>query len=210
MGFYDTDQGVQDYIKLAEGFDGAELIHWLGDYLPEQSSILELGMGPGKDLDILLKKYRATGSDYSQVFLDRYLKAHPGADIFQLDAVTMETTRRFDAIYSNKVLQHLSIDACRKSLAAQHKSLNNDGIVLHALWYGNEYEELEGMGFQQYTEASFSQLLVGRFEILEAKIFTEMEQDDSIAFFLKRVSVWGMKIQLDPVLNGQFCACQSI
>ena len=187
MGFYDTEKGVTDYIKLAEGFDGAELIEWLNGYLPENSSVLELGMGPGKDLDILLKTYRATGSDFSQVFVDRYLKLHPEADVLHLDAVTMDTPRRFDAIYSNKVLQHLSIDSCRQSLAAQHGVLNEGGIVLHALWYGSEYEEFEGMGFQQYTRESFTALLDDRFEILETKIFTEMEKDDSIAFVLKRL-----------------------
>ena len=185
MGFYETEKGVEDYIKLADGYDGAELIEWLSSYLPKNSSVLELGMGPGKDLDILLKTYRATGSDYSQLFVDRYLKQHGDADVLQLNAVTLDTPRRFDAIYSNKVLQHLSMDDCRKSLAAQHQVLNEGGIVLHALWYGNDYEEHAGMGFQQYTQESFSELLEGRFEILETKIFTEMEKDDSIAFVLK-------------------------
>jgi len=189
VDLYHTEKGVQTYFDLAEGFDGAELIEWLDRYLPQSSTILELGMGPGKDLDILLKKYRATGSDYSQVFLDRYLNNHPEADVLQLDAITLETSRHFDAIYSNKVLQHLSIDECKKSLAAQHNVLNEDGIVLHALWYGNEYEELAGLGFQQYTETSFSELIEGRFEILEATLYTEMEKDDSIVFFLKRLSL---------------------
>ncbi|MBC8374858.1 MAG: class I SAM-dependent methyltransferase [FCB group bacterium] len=185
MGFYETEKGVEDYIKLAKGYDGAELIDWLTNYLPENSSVLELGMGPGKDLDILRKVYHATGSDFSQLFVDRYLKQHPDADVFQLDAVTMDTPRRFDAIYSNKVLQHLSMDVCRQSLAVQHGVLNEGGLVLHALWYGTEYEEFGDLGFQQYTEESFADLLDGRFEILESKIFTEMEKDDSIAFVLK-------------------------
>ncbi len=186
MGFYDTEKGVADYLKLAEGYDGAELIDWLRNYLPEKSSVLELGMGPGKDLDILLKTYQATGSDFSQLFLDHYLKQHPGADVLQLDAVSPITTRRFDAIYSNKVLQHLSIDECRQALVAQHSLLNAGGIILHALWYGNDYEEYEGLGFQQYTAESFCELLDGRFEILETRIYTEMEKEDSIAVFLKR------------------------
>ncbi len=187
MGFYETGKGVQEYIKLAEGYDGADLIEWLTTYLPENSSVLELGMGPGKDLDILLKTYRATGSDFSQLFVDLYLKQHPDADVLQLDAVTMDTPRRFDAIYSNKVLQHLSMNVCRQSLAAQHGVLKEGGIVLHALWYGTDFEEFGDLGFQQYTEESFADLLDGRFEILETKIFTEMEKDDSIAFVLKRL-----------------------
>lgn len=40
---------------MAEGYDGEELIKILKEYLPEKSTLLELGMGPGKDLDILKK-----------------------------------------------------------------------------------------------------------------------------------------------------------
>jgi len=50
---------------------------------------------------------------------------------------------------------------------------------------------MEGLSFQQYTEDSFSQRLDVRFEIREAKIFSEMPKDDSIAFSLKRCSLWG-------------------
>ena len=74
MGFFDTEKGVEQYIKMAEGYDGAELIKILQKYLPENSNILELGMGPGKDTDILKKSYEVTGSDNSQIFLDKYKK----------------------------------------------------------------------------------------------------------------------------------------
>lgn len=55
MGFFDTEKGVDEYIKMAEGFDGTELIKTLQEYLPEKSTALELEMGPGKDLEILEK-----------------------------------------------------------------------------------------------------------------------------------------------------------
>ncbi len=93
---------------MADGYDGAELIALLRRYLPEGSSVLELGMGPGKDLDLFRQSYRVTGSDISRVFLDRYRKDHPEADLLLLDATSMDTDRTFDCIYSNKVLHHLS------------------------------------------------------------------------------------------------------
>lgn len=65
MGFFDTEKGVDEYVKMVEGFDGAELIKILHKFLPEKSFVLELGMGPGKDLDILSKTFAATGSDNS-------------------------------------------------------------------------------------------------------------------------------------------------
>jgi len=186
MGFYDTEKGVNEYIKLAEGYNGAELIEWLSAHLKEGSSVLELGMGPGVDLKLLQKRHLATGSDHSKLFVERYLKLDPEADVMQLDAVTMDTTRRFDAIFSNKVLQHLSKDQVRRSLAAQHAVLNEGGLAMHALWYGEGYEEHAGLGFQQYTEEALKELLDGSFKILETRRYSEMAEGDSIAVFLKK------------------------
>ena len=54
MGFFETEEGVNEYIKMAEGYDGKDLIKVFENYLPKGSTVLELGMGPGKDLDMLL------------------------------------------------------------------------------------------------------------------------------------------------------------
>ena len=65
MSFFHEEKNVKEYISMCEGYDGEELINILRNNLAEGSTILELGMGPGKDLDILQKYYKMTGSDYS-------------------------------------------------------------------------------------------------------------------------------------------------
>ena len=57
---------------------------------------------------MLAQTFVVTGSDLSQAFLDRYASIRPGADLLRLDAITIATDRRFDAIYSDKVLHHRS------------------------------------------------------------------------------------------------------
>ena len=101
-GFFDTEKGVNEYIRMAEGYDGEELINILEKWLPKKSTILELGMGPGKDLDILKKNYTVTGSDNSQIFLDKYKKQYPESDLLKLDAVAIDTSRTFDCIFSTR------------------------------------------------------------------------------------------------------------
>ena len=138
MGYYDDPKNVQQYIEMAEGYDGRELIAALARHLPAGATVLELGMGPGKDLDLLKQTFRATGSDFAQPFIDRYRKQHPQADLLLLDAITMEAAidagRTFDAIYSNKVLYHLTLDELRASLRNQARVLDPGGLLLHALW----------------------------------------------------------------------------
>ncbi len=185
MGFFDTEKGVEQYIKMAEGYDGAELIKILQKYLPENSTILELGMGPGKDTDILKNSYAVTGSDNSQIFLDKYKKNNPDADLLFLDATTLQTQQKFDCIYSNKVLHHLTREDLIKSLQRQKETLNPNGIMLHSFWKGSKTENIEGLIFTYYEMDDLKKMTESDFEILATETYTEMEKDDSIYVILR-------------------------
>ena len=180
MTFYHSKEGVSQYIEMAEGYDGRELIDVLGEYLEADASVLEIGMGPGVDLDILGSHFKATGSDYSELFLDRYASTHPDADLIQLDAITMETDRQFDAIWSNKVLHHLGEQELRKSVRRQHEILHSRGIVMHSFWYGEGSEEYSGMNFHYYDEDFLGSVFSPLFKVLRLERYTEMEENDSI------------------------------
>lgn len=180
MGFYDEMNNVKQYISMAEGYDGSSLIEILKKHLQEGSSVLELGMGPGKDLDLLKEVYQATGSDYSQLFVDLYLEKHPEAEVLQLDAVTLPTEKTFDGIYSNKVLQHLTVDELKRSIAKQAQALNEGGIVFHSFWYGDSEEDYDGLRFIYYTEALLKGLFEPSYELIMVERYTEEEENDSV------------------------------
>ena len=185
MGFFDNEKGVDEYIKMAEGYDGAELIKILQESLPEKSTILELGMGPGKDLDILSKLYTVTGSDSSQIFLDRYKKQNPNADLLKLDASTITIDRTFDCIYSNKVLHHITRDDLRKSFQRQKDVLNPNGILFHSFWKGDKDEKFDGLLFTKYQIDGLKEIIGNIFDVLKIETYTEMEKDDSLYVVLK-------------------------
>mgnify|MGYP001827769854 CR=1 FL=1 len=186
MGYYDDQKNVDEYIDMAVGYDGRELVGVLRNHLESNATVLELGMGPGKDLDLLAQHYRVVGSDGSSIFLDRYRQEHPDADLLLLDAVTMDTDRRFDAVYSNKVLHHLTRQELAESFQRQAGVLQNGGILLHAFWYGDREEEMHGLRFVYYTEDALSQLIGDELEIVESKRYTELEEDDSLWVFLRK------------------------
>jgi cyclopropane fatty-acyl-phospholipid synthase-like methyltransferase len=180
MGYFHEEKNVLEYIKMVAGYDGAELIEILKEYLPAGSTVLELGMGPGVDLDILSSDYTVTGSDYSNVFLDLYRKKNKNADLLLIDATTLETDRKFDCIYSNKVLIHLKRQELKISLNRQPDILNPGGIVFHTFWKGDKTEDKYGIHFEYYTKNQLTSFFQDTFEILEIKTYTEMEKDDSI------------------------------
>jgi hypothetical protein len=188
MGFFDDEDNVQDYIHMADGFDGRELIEIMKRYVPAGSSVLELGMGPGKDLDILKENYQATGSDSSDIFLERYRSTHMDADLLNLDAVTLETQRSFDALYSNKVLMHLSRDQLVQSLDRQEQILNSKGIVFHSFWEGDHTESIDDLLFIYYRKDELVDIFGKVFKVLEVDIYTEMEPDDSVYIIAQKQS----------------------
>jgi len=186
MSFYQSKEGVAEYVEMAEGYDGRDLVTILSEYVDANARVLEIGMGPGVDLDLLSAYFEVTGSDYSQLFLDRYRATHPDADLIQLDAITIKIDRLFDAIYSNKVLHHLEDDELNKSIQRQHAVLNPHSIVMHSFWYGNQSEEHAGMKFHYRNEAFLSGVFSPRFDILQLKRYTEMEENDSIFLLARR------------------------
>jgi cyclopropane fatty-acyl-phospholipid synthase-like methyltransferase len=185
MSYFDERIRAEEYIEMAEGYDGRELIETLKTYLPTGASLLELGMGPGTDMDMLSQTYRVTGSDRAQAFLDIYREKRKDADLLLLDAVTIDTGRKFDGIYSNKVLIHLSVDELRRSFRRQEAVLNPQGILFHSFWYGDKEEFFHGLRFRYYTEEMLLHIVESRFEVLAMERFTEMEEDDSIYLVLK-------------------------
>ena len=187
MGYFDTKKGIEEYIKRSEGWGGSKLINVLKKYLPKKSTLLELGMGPGRDFDILKKTYTSTGSDDSKVFLDRYKRKDKNADLLRLDVVSIPTEKRFDGIYSNKVLHHLTKKDLKKSIRRQKEVLNPEGIAFHSFWKGDKVEHKHGLLFVYYEMDKLEKIIGNNFDILQMKTFTEMEKDDSIYVVLKKV-----------------------
>ena len=186
MNYWNSKKNVEEYIKIAEGYDSEDLIEKLKKYLPQGSSVLELGMGSGKDLDILNKTFKATGTDISTVFVEIYKKKHRDADIFILDAITLKTDRKFDCIYSNKTLQHLTKSEFKQSLKKQKELLNPNGILFHSLWEGDKEETHGNLLSVYYTKEILTKIIRNDFEIIEMNSYAEMEEEDSLFIILKK------------------------
>jgi cyclopropane fatty-acyl-phospholipid synthase-like methyltransferase len=187
MDFFENDKNVNEYINMSLGYDGRELIQILKKYLNEGSTLLEIGMGPGKDLGILSETFIATGSDFSTLFLELYANSHPNADLLRLDALELDTKRRFDSIYSNKVLHHLSEEDLQTSFKNQLKILNNDGIAFHSFWYGDKEENHHGLRFIYYTIEKLTKIIPKNFKVLLSKQYKELKDNDSLFIILKKI-----------------------
>ena len=186
MGFFDNIDNINEYINMSMVYDGKELIEILKLYLKPGSSLLELGMGPGKDLDILSENYKVTGSDFSTLFLELYWKSHPDTDLLRIDAVELKTERKFDCIYSNKVLHHIRKTELEESFKNQLRILSIDGLVFHTFWLGDKEENHHGLRCIYYTPDNLMKLIPKNFEVLKIEKYKELEENNSFYIILRK------------------------
>jgi SAM-dependent methyltransferase len=178
--YYENPENVASYTRFTPTHDGAELVELLASHLPPRARVLELGMGPGTDFEKLAAHFQVTGSDFSRAFLDRYRALDDSADLLQLDARTIDTDRRFDAIFSNKALIHFSADELRQSFDRQYEVLNDRGLILHSFWYGEGQADFNDLTLVYHNERDLAEMLGGKFEILALERHAKMQEDDSI------------------------------
>ncbi|WP_075589745.1 class I SAM-dependent methyltransferase [Labilibacter marinus] len=184
--FYKEQETVDQYIKMAQEHDGANIIEKLKPYLNKEDQILELGSGPGSDFKILSQDYSVIGSDYSDEFIKRLKALYPNEKFLNLDAITLSTDLNFNAIYSNKVLHHLEDEELQACIVRQAVVLRPNGIICHTFWKGNGTEDFNGMFVNNHKEEELKDLFYDLFEVLELQSYKEFEEGDSILVIAKK------------------------
>ena len=184
--YYKTKESVDEYIKLAKGVNGSELIAKMKEYLPSNANLLELGTGPGTDWNILKQDFNVVGSDNSQEFLNHLISKNPKGKFLELDAITLITKEKFDGIYSNKVLHHLKDNELKDSIKRQNEILNKNGIICHSFWKGKGFEIFKGLFVNYHEEENLKNFFTNYFEILSINSYAEFEEGDSLLLIGKK------------------------
>lgn len=185
MGFYDDPDSVDQYEKMCEDYDGDQLFEVLTRHLNPGQSLLEIGCGPGNDIESLKKHYAVVGSDNSDEFLKRCREKHADVEFLNVDAIKLDIDRQFDCVYSNKVLHHFPIEELILGLKRQCQVIHEDGLFAHTFWIGDQEFEKDGMYFRFHNREALISLIVDYFEILDLLDYKEFEDGDSL-FVLAR------------------------
>ena len=178
--FYNNPLKMDEYEKICNDYDGTELYKILSKHLKENSTLLELGCGPGNDITYLTNQYAITGSDLSDEFLKRGKKKFKDLSFIKLDAISINTNKTYDCIFSNKVLHHLTLEDLENSLKRQQKVIKSNGIFAHTFWIGDKEFTMEGMLFVYHNRTKVINLISQYFTILESYDYKEFEDGDSI------------------------------
>lgn len=184
--YYKTKESVNEYIDLAKDVNGKQLIDKLKQVLPSNSTLLEIGSGPGSDWRILNESYNVTGSDNSKEFLKHLTEKNPQGAFLELDAVSLKMNKKFDGIYSNKVLHHLKDSELLDSGKRQYEILNSKGIICHSFWMGEGSEVFKGLFVNYQTKTTLKEIYQKYFDILSIEEYMEFEDNDSLLLLARK------------------------
>ena len=184
--YYKTKESVEEYIKAAKGFSGKELIEKLKLILPKQSSLLEIGSGPGTDWKILKASYDVTGSDNSKEFIEHLVSKNSNGKFIKLDAASLKTDLKFNGVYSNKVMHHLKDGELASSTKRQNEILSKKGIVCHSFWKGEGSEVFKGLFVNYHTIDSITKVFEKYFEIISIEEYKEFDDNDSLLLLARK------------------------
>ena len=143
-------------------------------------SCFEIGSGPGTDWKILNKSYNVIGSDNSTEFLNHLIVKNQQGKFLELNAITLITDKKFDGIYSNKVMHHLNDNELADSIKRQYEILNPNGIICHSFWKGEGSEIFKGLFVNYHNEGSLEEFYKDYFELLSIESYNEFEDEDSL------------------------------
>ncbi len=190
MEFFMNKENVNNYKSMIEDYDGSWIISKLEQYVKSGSSILELGMGTGADFELMLKNYKVLGTDNSPIFIEDYKLKNKNANVKILDATNINLEEKFDCVYTNKVLQHLTKEDFKLSIEQQHKVLNDKGKIFMTLWHG-KYEEVLMFDGQiritYYEEKDIKNIVKNMYNIITIEKYSELENDDSLLVVLEKL-----------------------
>ena len=184
--YYRTKESVAEYIKLSKDVNGLELTKILRKYLPVDSTLLEIGSGPGSDWIILKEYYDVTGSDFSAEFIEHLMAENPNGEFQALNAITLDTDKKFDGIYSNKVLHHLSDVELLTSIQRQCELLSINGIICHSFWKGEGTEIFKGLFVNYHDKKSLEEMFEDYFNLIEIQSYAEFDEGDSLLLIGKK------------------------
>lgn len=159
------------------------------EMIDTSKKVLEIGSGTGRDFKILKEHYNITGSDYSDAFLKTLRKKFKEIEFLKLNALTMDLADKFDVIYSNKVLHHLTPDQLERSFREQYKVLKEGGLLFHTMWKGSSKDGKMGNLPDIAYEKEDIAKIKGSLDIIDFIVYTELKEADSFIVILGKSSV---------------------
>jgi SAM-dependent methyltransferase len=130
--FYDDLYSFVDY-EAAVG----EIRATLDREAPDASSLLDVGCGTGRHLELLSERYDVEGLDINPTMLHAARERCPGVTFHEQDMVDFSLERRFDVVTClfSSIGYVRSEDRMRSAIRSMRHHLNPGGVLLLEPWF---------------------------------------------------------------------------
>lgn len=133
--FYDLLYGFVDYAAAVRKIEAM-----LERQAPDAATLLDVGCGTGRHLELLRERYRVEGLDINPVMLATARDRCPGVELHEADMADFSLERRFDAITClfSSIAYVRTEERMRAATLAMRRHLNPGGVLLVEPWFTPE------------------------------------------------------------------------
>jgi ubiquinone/menaquinone biosynthesis C-methylase UbiE len=133
--FYDVLYSFVDYEAAVR-----QIRATLDREAPPARTLLDVGCGTGRHLELLRERYEVEGLDVNQTLLEAARERCPGVTFHEADMVDFSLARRFDVVTClfSSIGYVRTEDRMRAAIACMRGHLNPGGVLLVEPWFTPE------------------------------------------------------------------------
>jgi SAM-dependent methyltransferase len=130
--FYDQLYSFVDYEAAVRNITAV-----LDAQAPRASSLLDVGCGTGRHLELLRQRYEVEGLDVSPAMLSAARQRCPGVTFHEADMADFELARRFDVVTClfSSIGYVRTLERMRSAVLSMRRHLNPGGLLLIEPWF---------------------------------------------------------------------------
>ncbi len=186
------NQNAAEYFEQTVDIDMQ--VHW--DYfislLPEESNVLDLGCGSGRDSAYFISRgFDVTAMDASEEMCD-LASIHIGQDVLKLSFEEMDFNEVFEGIWACSSLLHVPSNEIDSILKKVIKSLKINGVLFMSFKYGDFEGVRDGRYYTDYRTRTLKELIsrYDELELINIQKFEAINPDSNTVWihaFVRRV-----------------------
>ena len=155
MKFY--KENAKSYIEQTISLDMSPQYEFVRKYLKEDSKILDVGFGSGRDmLHFKNEGYDVYGIDLEDKFVKHAKEL--GLNVEQGNVLTYKSNKRYDLIWCCASLLHLEFNDIKNAINNLKTLLSDDGVIYISLKYGDFEGDIGGRYFTYINDVKLNKL----------------------------------------------------
>jgi SAM-dependent methyltransferase len=133
--FYDLLYGFVDYPAAVGKLEAILELE-----APDAQTLLDVGCGTGRHLELLRERYRVEGLDINPVLLDAARERCPGVELHEADMAGFSLAHRFDVVTSlfSAIAYVRTEERMRAATLSMRRHLNPGGVLVVEPWFTPE------------------------------------------------------------------------